>query len=115
VAAQVFGNARAAYVPGGGLPTIALAARYAGSRPVSQTGFVEAPDAPAQTELRLTVTGVVPGLEALSFRSSLNYAFADRGPYVIGPLSTPTETFTRPELAPENQLTLGFGLQYEMR
>jgi hypothetical protein len=64
----------------------------------------------------------VPAIRGLSYRASANYAFADRGPYVIGPFQTgrtaPMGTQDRvyptaPELNPIDRFRVTAGLQYD--
>jgi outer membrane receptor protein involved in Fe transport len=126
VAPQLFGNARVAYDLGEGLPTLALAGHYKGTRRADRAAaFSPAPYAPAFVELRLTVTGQVPAIKGLTYRASANYSFADRGPYVIGPSQQQFET-TRdtttgapilmvrtPELIPIERFRAAVGLQYD--
>jgi hypothetical protein len=72
------------------------------------------------------VTGAVPGLKGLSYRASANYAFAEKGPYVIGPSQSQFTTTARdtmtganvlivhsPELIPIDRFRGGVGLQYD--
>jgi outer membrane receptor protein involved in Fe transport len=112
-AAQLFGNARVAWAMGDDLPVLALAARHAGRRPVVDSEFDPTPFAPAQTELRATVSGPLPWLSGLSYRLSANYAFAGRGAYAIGPLVEPTADYARQELVPQRQIEVAVGLQYD--
>ena len=61
-------------------------------------------------------------LRGLSYRLSADYAFTDRGPYVVGPFQTgpvgavPTslqKSPTTPLLNPIEQFRLTVGLQYD--
>jgi hypothetical protein len=127
VAPQLFGNARIAYDLGGNLPTVALAGHYQGRRPADRAAaFYPPPYAPALVELRLTVTGAFPGLKGLTYRASANYAFAPKGPYVIGPAQSQVSATSRdpttgeiivlvrdPELIPIDRFRGGVGLQYD--
>ena len=127
VAPQLFGNARIAYDLGDKLPTVALAGHYQGRRPTDRAAaFSPPPYAPALFELRLTLSGPVPGLKGLSYRASANYAFAEDGPYVIGPSQNQIESTSRdpttgepivmvrsPELIPIDRFRSGVGLQYD--
>jgi hypothetical protein len=97
------------------VPIVALAARFAGARPVAETGFDPAPLAPAQTELRLTFSGDVPGVAGLSYRISGQYGAANRGPYSVGPLYGPSEGYTEAALLPLPQWAGGVGLQYDLK
>jgi outer membrane receptor protein involved in Fe transport len=126
VAPQAFGNARVAYDFGEKLPTIALAGHYNGTRRSDRAAaFWIPPYAPPLVELRLTVTGQVPGLKGLTYRASANYAFADKGPYVIGPAQQQVDTtrdpstgatvvmLRTPQLIPIERFRAGVGLQYD--
>jgi outer membrane receptor for ferrienterochelin and colicins len=124
IAPSVFGNARFAYVPGGNLPTIAVATHVMGSRPPDQyiyfaDGTLAQPYAPAQVEGRLSVSGLVPKLTFLRYRLAVNYALADQGPYAVGPLmvvqDAPTQAFaqTPPVLIPVERFHLSVGLQMD--
>jgi outer membrane receptor protein involved in Fe transport len=115
VAPQLFGNARLAYVLADPLPTVALAARVLGPRPadLSNGQFTPDPHAPAQVELRLTLSGNVTPVAGLSYRVIANYAVADRGPYVVGPVTAAIPTQTAPQLNPVDQFRTTVGLQYE--
>ncbi|MEK7704942.1 MAG: TonB-dependent receptor [Myxococcota bacterium] len=113
VAAELFGNARLSYELGGRLPTVAVVGRYVAARRVDFSDFEPWPTAPAQTELRLTLTGAVPGIEAWSYRVSGNYAFADVTPYAVGPLASAQGDYTAQEMAPVDRMTFLVGLQYD--
>jgi hypothetical protein len=127
VAPQLFGNARIAYDLGEKLPTVALAAYYQGRRPADRAfDFSPSVYAPALVEMRLTLTGAVPGLKGLTYRASANYAFAEKGPYVIGPTQSQftsanidanaggLQYLNRPaELIPIDRFRGAVGLQYD--
>jgi outer membrane receptor for ferrienterochelin and colicins len=117
-----FGNARVAYVPGGMVPTLAIAAQFMGERRPDQylvmaDGSTLEPYAPAQVETRLTVSGAIPKVRRLTYRLMANYTFSDRGPYTVGPLmvvsSSQTQTFsqTAPQLIPVDRFRITIGLQ----
>ena len=83
----MFGNARVSYDFGERYPVIGLAAHYAGKRPAARAFekyFTPPPYVGPQVELRLTISGPVPVLPGLSYRASLDYAFADKAPYIVG-------------------------------
>jgi outer membrane receptor for ferrienterochelin and colicins len=86
VAPQLFGNARLAYVFGDGLPSPALAAYYVGQRPADRAfaDWARTPYADPMLELRLTLSGPVPGIHGLRYRLGASYATASEGPYVVG-------------------------------
>ncbi len=122
VVPQIFGNARVAYALPGDLPTLAVAGRFLGTRPVEPAfgaGFNPAPYAPAFGELRATVSGSVPLLRGLSYRASASYALTDRGAYVVGPFQTntivggPTGRPASLELNPIDTFRATIGLQYD--
>ncbi len=114
VAPQLFGNARLAYVFGRELPTVGLATRFLGPRPADHAeGFSPEPYAPPQLELRLTVSGPVPGVSGLSYRAMANYAAADRGAYVVGPVTSALPTQPSPQLIPVDHFRSTVGLQYD--
>jgi outer membrane receptor protein involved in Fe transport len=124
IAPTLFGNARVAYVPGGMVPTIAVATQFMGKRRPDQyllmaDGSTQQPYAPAQVETRLTVSGVVPKVKHLSYRLAVNYALSDSGPYTVGPVmavsSSATQTFaqTPPQLVPVDRLRVTLGLQLD--
>ena len=116
VAPQVFGNARAAYAFGGKWPTVGLAVRYLGKRPSDRAfgaGFEPAPFAAPLAEIRLTLTGVVPGIKALNYRLSGSHLTTDGGAYVVGPIQQ-TQAPTRAELIPTQQwqALAGLGMDF---
>ena len=116
VSPELFGNARLSYDLPGLLPTLAAATQFMGKRLADRAyegDFTTIPYAPPQLQLRGTISGDVPGLRGLSYRLYANYAFADRGPYAVGP--THYGSLTTPELVPVEQLRMGFGLQYDLR
>jgi outer membrane receptor protein involved in Fe transport len=127
VAPRLFGNARIAYDLENGWPTIALAAHYQSTRPSDRAwAFAPPPFAPPLGEVRLTLTGPVPGIKGLTYRAYANYAFAKKGPYVIGPTQSGTTSGARdittgelvylyrpPELIPIERFRAGIGLQYD--
>jgi outer membrane receptor for ferrienterochelin and colicins len=119
-APQLFGNARIAYTLPGALPTVALATSFVGKRPADRANdgnFAVVPYAPAEVDLRLTLSGYVPGLRGLSYRLSANYVTASHSPYVAGPTQTVDTSAPGPrpyaELAPVNRFTTFLTLQYD--
>ncbi|MEO8905159.1 MAG: TonB-dependent receptor [Polyangiaceae bacterium] len=114
VAPQLLGNARVAFVLGHQLPTLAFATHILGPRPADRSDgqFTPTPYAPTQVELRLTLTGDAPLLKGLSYRAMLNYATANRGPYVVGPVTSSIPTQTSPQLNPVDRLRTTVGLEY---
>ncbi len=114
VAPQIFGNARVAFVLGHDLPTLALASHFQGARPanLSDGQFAQDPFAPSQVQLRLTLSGDAPFARALSYRAMVNYAVADRGAYVVGPVTRSIASQTTPQLNPVDRFRTTLGLQY---
>ena len=118
VAPSISGNARVSYVFGDKLPTLGIAGAFQGSR-LADAAYSEGsnalrfdpvPEADPQLDLRMTLSGKVLGF---SYRLTGDYAVADHGPYVIGPVQRPVATNTTAELTPIKQLT-GYGeLSYE--
>jgi outer membrane receptor for ferrienterochelin and colicins len=115
VAPRIFGNARVAFVLGEALPTIGLATHFKGPRPadLSHGQFSPDPFARTQVELRLTLSGNAPIVKGLSYRAMANYAVADRGPYVVGPVTRAIPSQATPELIPVDRFRTTVGLQYE--
>jgi outer membrane receptor protein involved in Fe transport len=123
VAPQFFGNLRLSYALPGKWPTLAVATHYLAKRPADRAfdaGFSPPPFAPAQLELRGTVSGPIPLARGLSYRASVNYALASRGPYVIGPLQSGQSLqiigvngSQNPELNPVDVLRFTVGVQYD--
>jgi outer membrane receptor for ferrienterochelin and colicins len=118
VTPQMFGNARLGYDFGERYPSIGLAAHFLGKRPAARAFekyFPRPPYVDPQLEVRLTLSGPVPFLPGLSYRASLNYAFSDEAPYIVGrPVdnrggrTSPTAQF-----APVDQFRGTVGLQYD--
>jgi outer membrane cobalamin receptor len=117
VSPQFFGNVRASYALGGGLPTVALAAHYLAKRPADRAyiGFDHMPYAPPQLDVRATLSGPVVG--GLSYRASVDYAFASRGAYIVGPVPHDVGAAlvpgVQPEFIPVDQFRATVGLQYD--
>jgi outer membrane receptor for ferrienterochelin and colicins len=117
VTPQLFGNARVSYDLPGDLPVLGVAASLVGRRP-TDAGFGNwpvTPYAPAQLDLRGTISGPVPGVAGLSYRLIADYAFASRNPYVIGPVQAPVPGDRTPELVPVDQFRTTVGMQYDLR
>lgn len=117
VAPHVFGNARVSYDLPEDLPTLAIAAHYLARRPADRafdSGWSPSPYAPAQLELRATVSGPVPVVNGLSYRASANYAFASVGAHAIGISQNASQGLTKaPELNPIDTFRVTVGLQYD--
>jgi len=114
VAPQLFGNARVAFVFGELLPTVGLGVRFIGPRPADlSSGFDPPAYAPAAAELKLTVSGRAPLINGLSYRLILDYNTADRGPYVVGPVTSSLPSQPAPQLNPVDRFRSTAGLQYD--
>jgi hypothetical protein len=115
VAPRLFGNARVAATPWADGPTLALATHLLGPRPadLSQGHFTPSPFAATQVQLRVTLSGPMPAVKGLSYRALANYAFADRGPYVVGPVTSETAVQRTPQLIPVDRFRTTVGLAYE--
>jgi outer membrane receptor protein involved in Fe transport len=113
-----FGNARLSYELGDRLPTLAVAAHYLAKRPADRAfdgGFTPRPYAPSDLQVRLTVSGLAPVLDALRYRLSGSYDTAGRGPYVVGPNQYATDASSRAELSPQRRFTAFAGLEYDIQ
>jgi outer membrane receptor for ferrienterochelin and colicins len=87
VAPRLFGNARILYDLPGDWPAIGIAAQFKTKALTDRALdglWSPLPMAPAQLELRLTVSGPVPAARGFWYRASADYAFADRTPYTVG-------------------------------
>ena len=129
VTPQMFGNARIAYEFGERYPVIGLAAHFVGKRPAARTfekyvpqiahfdpyRFAKFPYVEPQLELRLTVSGPVPVVPGLSYRASLDYAFSDEAPYIVGRPVDNHNVRTSPtaQFAPVDRFRGTVGLQYD--
>jgi outer membrane receptor protein involved in Fe transport len=81
----VSGNARIAYDLHASFATIGLASQLLGERYAESAYaalFPKPPKAPAQVELRLTVSGQVPGVSGLRYQLAGGYAFSPSSAYV---------------------------------
>lgn len=110
-----FGNARVSYHPEGSWPVVALASSVVNARPADRAfdgGFAAPPEAPPDVQLRLTFSGAVPSVDALSYRLSTSYRTAPVGPYVIGPYQYAADESTVATLSPQRRVTAFAGLEY---
>lgn len=117
VSPQLFGNARVSYDLSNDLPTLALAAQFLGERPTNRAfvgGFTPPPYAPPHLEMRATASGPLPWIRGLSYRVSANVAFAEKGPYVIGPIQSATPEEPDAELSPVDTFRAAVGLRYDL-
>jgi hypothetical protein len=119
VAPRFFGNARVLYDFPGDWPSLGVAAQFKSDALTDRSldgGWPRMPIAPAQLELRATVTGPVPAWRALTYRVSADYAFADRAPYVVGLHQTyyPTNrAYDTWDLAPVDTFRVTAGVQVD--
>jgi outer membrane receptor for ferrienterochelin and colicins len=117
VAPQFFGNARVAYDFEHGFPTLGIAGHFSGYRIADRAydgNFTPFPVAPPQLELRATVSGPVPFVKGLSYRVGANYAFAARGPYVVGVAQQAYSWQPSAELVPVDRFRATVGLSYAL-
>lgn len=115
VTPKVFGNARVSMALPGQLPVVGLVMLFFGDRLADRANdgmFVPTPRAPAQIEMRLTLSGDVPAIARLSYRVSADLALADRNPYVVGPLQAATADHPSAELSPVDRFRVAVGLSY---
>lgn len=89
VSPQLFGNVHVAYDFGGAIPVPGIAAHYVGERLVDRY-FVDPryqvmPSPSAFVDLRVTLSGRIPGAPGLGYRLSAAYATNETGAYVAGP------------------------------
>jgi outer membrane receptor for ferrienterochelin and colicins len=110
-AGQLFGNAHVSLEPGGVLPTVGLALRAVGRRPVADTSYDPKPMARPQGELRASVSG--PIRAGFCYLAVVNWALTDRTAYAVGPTRDPANGLgDQPVLrAPAFKATLG--LRYD--
>jgi outer membrane cobalamin receptor len=116
VAPQLFGNAHIAYSLGARAPTIGLVAAYLDKRQANQGvegKFVPTPYAPAQLDMRLTLTGDVVPISGLSYRLTGSYISATKGAYVAGPTAEAQAAHPAAVLDPLKQYEVFWGLQYD--
>lgn len=84
IAPRFFGNARIAYLFGGFFPTPALSTWYFGER-ITDRVLDTGSTAPPLAELKLTLTGKIPGVRGLQYQASASYLTTGRSPYAAGP------------------------------
>jgi outer membrane receptor protein involved in Fe transport len=116
VAPQLFGNARVSYDLPGSLPSLALAGYLVGARPADRAfdaGFTPSPHVSPLVEVRATASGSIPWVKGLSYRLSANVALGEGGPYVIGPVQSPTLEQPAAELSPIDHFRTAIGLRYD--
>ncbi len=111
-AAQAFGNVHVAYDLGGRRPTVALAGRFVGPRPVALSSLDPLPEADAYLELQAAVSGPIAG--GLSYRIASTFTSTGHTAYSAGPLGAPEPGSGRPELLPRPRLQALAGLRYDL-
>jgi outer membrane receptor protein involved in Fe transport len=113
-----FGNARVSYETGGFVPTPALAATYQATRPADRAfdgGFARTPYAPADLQLRFTLSGKLPYPKGFSYRASATFDGAAHGPYVVGPTQYASDATSIAALSPQRRASGFLGLEYVLR
>ncbi len=110
-AAQVFGNARVSWDLGGGLPCLALAARIAGPRPVSQTDFDPAPEAKTQVDVRAALTGSLGG--GVSYQLAGTWSPNASTAYAVSPLRAPEAGYDAQAILPRPSFLVMAGLRID--
>jgi outer membrane receptor for ferrienterochelin and colicins len=116
VAPALFGNARISYKLPGSWPTLGAAGHYLSKRPADRAydgSWPAVPYADPQLELRGTISGQIPFAKSLSYRASINWLLANRGPYVVGPIQAAEPGNTVPQLVPLDTLRATVGLQWD--
>jgi outer membrane receptor for ferrienterochelin and colicins len=124
VAPRIYGNAHADYTFAEDT-AVAVAAGFMGRRIADQAYFAgdvsnlsPRPEAPAGLELRLALTGSIPGARSVSYTLGGNYSFASRQPFVVGPNQGQprylVDTQVPAELALVNRLTVFTGLEFDI-
>jgi outer membrane receptor for ferrienterochelin and colicins len=116
VAPQWFGNARISYDLPDALPVLALASGFRASRRADRYydgEFTDPPVAPAALELKATLSGAIPALDALGYRLSINYVTTGQAAYTVGALSYAGDETSVAQLQPINRLYAFFGLHYD--
>jgi hypothetical protein len=93
---------------------VALAGRFAGTRPVAYSTYTPVPYAPPLAELRAALSGPAPFVPHLSYRASANYAFGAGAPYASGPLTHATPEAPQQALVPLDRFRVTVGLAYDL-
>jgi outer membrane receptor for ferrienterochelin and colicins len=110
-AGQVFGNAHVSWEPGGALPTVGLALRAVGRRPVADTTYDPKPTARPQAELRASVSG--PLRAGFSYLGAVNWAVTDRTAYAVGPARGPENGLGHQPVLRTPTFRATLGLRYD--
>jgi len=110
-AAEVFGNARVSWVPGGRRPFLSLAARFVGPRPVSHTDFDPTPEAGAQVELRAALGGSLGG--GLGYQLAGSWSSDGKTAYAVGPAREALPGYDEQALLPRARFQLMAGLRFD--
>lgn len=116
VGPEFFGNARIAYDLPGSLPTIAVAGSLLGVRPADRAfdaGFSPSPHVSPHVEMRAAISGSIPWVKGLSYRLTANVALGEGGPYVVGPIQSPTAAQPSAELSPIDPFRAAIGLRFD--
>lgn len=110
----IYGNIRAAYDFGGGLPIVGLASQLSDDRLTdnSQDPGVQARMASPMLDLRLTLSGAMPRLPKLQYRLTADYAFTTTNPYAANAGANDKNNV---ELIPYQRTLMLIGLQYDFK
>jgi outer membrane receptor for ferrienterochelin and colicins len=117
VTPRFFGNARVAFDLGDRLPTVGLAAKVRAQRLADRYydgGFDPAPTVPASVDLRLSLSGGLPWVAGMHYRTSVTWSSARTAPYVIGPSQYASEENAKAYLQPVDQLRGFAELEYRL-
>jgi outer membrane receptor for ferrienterochelin and colicins len=113
----ISGNARIAYDVHPSLATVGLVSQLLGERYAESAYaavFPTPPKAPAQVELRLTMSGQVPGISRLRYQIVGGYAFSPTNAYVAAmPPLYPGFAAAPLVLRPVERYTTMLGVEYE--
>ena len=86
-----------------------------GPRPPAVRAFARPPYAPADLQLRFTLSGKLPYPKGLSYRASATFDSAAHGPYVVGPTQYASDATSIAALSPQRRASGFLGLQYVLR
>jgi outer membrane receptor protein involved in Fe transport len=115
VTPSVYGNARVSYDAGGGLPVVGIASQMSGRRLADigqDPGVVGLLYAAPMLDMRLTLSGPIPGVSSLQYRLVADYAFTTTNPYAVNAGGS-NENLT--ELIPFTRSTLLLGVGYDFK
>jgi outer membrane cobalamin receptor len=110
-AAQLFGNARVSWEPGGRFPAVGLAVRAVVSRPVAGTDYEPTPTAQGVVQTRLAISG--PVRHGLAYRLAFDWATTGLTAYAVGPDRGPDNGLGHQPLQPQATLRVMAGLRWD--